>query len=52
MTLVHVLNVGKLPYLESLGLQKYISKRVIQGDWKFKNVLVLTEHDPVYTIGK
>lgn len=49
--LVHVLKVGQLNYGESLKLQKSISDRLIKGDEKFKNVLILTEHNPVYTIG-
>lgn len=49
--LVHVLKAGQLNYSESLKLQKSISNRLIQGDAKFKNILILTEHHPVYTIG-
>lgn len=49
--LVHVLKAGRLNYSESLKLQKSISNRLIQGDEKFKNVLILNEHNPVYTIG-
>lgn len=49
--LVHVLKTGRLNYGESLKLQKSISNRLIQGDVKYKNVIILTEHDPVYTIG-
>lgn len=49
--LVHVLKAGKLSYIESLKLQKLISSRIIKGDEKYKNILILTEHNPVYTIG-
>lgn len=49
--LVHVLKAGKLNYGESLKLQKSIANRLIQGDTKYKNILILTEHNPVYTIG-
>lgn len=49
--LVHVLKAGRLNYGESLKLQKSISDRLIKGDENFKNVLILTEHNPVYTIG-
>lgn len=49
--LVHVLKTGRLNYGESLKLQKSISDRLVQGDAKFKNVLIVTEHNPVYTIG-
>jgi lipoyl(octanoyl) transferase 2 len=49
--LVHVLKAGRLNYGESLKLQKSISERLVKGDESFKNVLILTEHDPVYTIG-
>jgi lipoyl(octanoyl) transferase 2 len=48
---VHVLKAGRLNYGESLKLQKSISDRLIHGDEKLKNVLILTEHNPVYTIG-
>ena len=49
--LVHILKTGRLNYGESLKLQKSISNRLIQGDVKYKNVIILTEHNPVYTIG-
>lgn len=49
--LVHVLKTGTLSYVEGLKLQKSISSRIIQGDEKYKNLLILTEHKPVYTIG-
>jgi len=49
--LVHVLKTGRLSYGESLKLQKSISNRLVQGDVKYKNVIILTEHNPVYTIG-
>lgn len=49
--LVHVLKAGRLNYGESLKLQKSISDRLVCGDEKFKNVLILTEHNPVYTVG-
>lgn len=49
--LVHVLKTGRLNYGESLKLQKLISDRILQGDVKYKNVIILTEHNPVYTIG-
>jgi lipoyl(octanoyl) transferase 2 len=49
--LVHILNAGRLNYGESLKLQKAISSRLLQGDVKFKNVIIMVEHSPVYTIG-
>ena len=49
--LVHILKAGRLNYGKSLKLQKYISDRLLKGDENFKNVLILTEHHPVYTIG-
>lgn len=49
--LVHILKAGRLNYGESLKLQKSISDRLLKGDANFKNVLILTEHNPVYTIG-
>lgn len=49
--LVHILKTGILNYGQSLKLQKYIANRIVQGDVKFKNVIILTEHQPVYTVG-
>jgi lipoyl(octanoyl) transferase 2 len=49
--LVHILNAGRLDYCKSFKLQKAISSRLIQGEVKFKNVIILVEHSPVYTIG-
>lgn len=49
--LVHILKTGRLNYGESLKLQKSISNRLVQGDVKYKNIIILTEHNPVYTIG-
>lgn len=49
--LVHILRVGKIPYQDSLELQKTISTQLLKEDCKHKNFLILTEHDPVYTIG-
>lgn len=49
--LVHVLKAGRLNYGESLKLQKTIANRLVQGEGKFKNLIVLVEHSPVYTIG-
>lgn len=49
--LVHVMKTGILNYGESLKLQKYIASKILQGDTKFKNVVILTEHNPAYTIG-
>ncbi|XP_058444580.1 putative lipoyltransferase 2, mitochondrial [Malaya genurostris] len=50
--LVHILRAGKLDYKKSLSLQSTISSIVINNSTgPFQNVLILTEHDPVYTIG-
>lgn len=49
--IVDVLNIGKLNYGRSIVLQQTISKRILKGDTKYKNILILTEHDPVYTVG-
>ena len=45
------MKAGRMNYGKSLKLQKFISDRLLKGDENFKNVLILTEHDPVYTIG-
>ncbi|XP_058832569.1 putative lipoyltransferase 2, mitochondrial [Topomyia yanbarensis] len=50
--LVHILRAGKLDYHKSLRLQKVISSTVLKDSTgPFRNVLILTEHDPVYTVG-
>lgn len=50
--IVYTLRTGKLNYLESLKLQLKISSQKHKLDEnKFKNILILTEHNPVYTIG-
>lgn len=49
--LVHILNAGRTGYRESLNLQRYVSNQIIENKWDYKNVLILTEHNPVYTIG-
>lgn len=48
---MHVLKAGRLNYGDSVKLQKSIASRLVQGDVKYKNVIILTEHNPVYTIG-
>lgn len=49
--LVHVLRAGKMSYQDSLNLQKAVSTHLIKTDDKYKNFLILTEHEPVYTLG-
>uniref|UniRef100_A0A182S5L7 Octanoyl-[acyl-carrier-protein]:protein N-octanoyltransferase LIPT2, mitochondrial n=1 Tax=Anopheles maculatus TaxID=74869 RepID=A0A182S5L7_9DIPT len=59
--LVHVLRAGRLPYQRALKLQQTIANQLLQQakypqDTKshtspYSNVLILTEHEPVYTIG-
>lgn len=51
--IVHILRAGKLDYNKSLILQKSISDQIktIKDDSQFKNTLIITEHNPVYTIG-
>lgn len=53
LPLVNILRTGKIRYSNSLSLQKHISSAFNENNNqnKFKNVLILTEHDPVYTIG-
>lgn len=49
---VHVLRAGQTSYAQGLNLQKYIaSKFTDTSPDQFRNVLILTEHRPVYTIG-
>lgn len=40
-----------MPYQQSLNLQKTISSHLINNRDEFKNFIILTEHQPVYTIG-
>lgn len=51
--IVHILRAGKLDYNKSLILQKSISDQIktIKDESQFKNTLIITEHNPVYTIG-
>uniref|UniRef100_A0A182K759 Octanoyl-[acyl-carrier-protein]:protein N-octanoyltransferase LIPT2, mitochondrial n=1 Tax=Anopheles christyi TaxID=43041 RepID=A0A182K759_9DIPT len=61
--LIHVLRAGRLPYQQALKLQQTIASQLLQQGKQqpsdgldspappYRNVLILTEHDPVYTIG-
>uniref|UniRef100_A0A1Q3EXD3 Octanoyl-[acyl-carrier-protein]:protein N-octanoyltransferase LIPT2, mitochondrial n=1 Tax=Culex tarsalis TaxID=7177 RepID=A0A1Q3EXD3_CULTA len=51
--LVHVLRAGRLSYQAGLDLQKAVSSTVANSrpDGPLRNVLILTEHDPTYTVG-
>ncbi|XP_055635983.1 putative lipoyltransferase 2, mitochondrial [Toxorhynchites rutilus septentrionalis] len=49
---VHVLRAGRLGYQSSLNLQQIASNSVLnRSDGPVRNILILTEHDPVYTVG-
>lgn len=49
---VYLLRAGLTKYAQSLQLQRYIAEKYTKDtDLIFKNVLILTEHHPVYTIG-
>lgn len=45
------MKTGILNYSDSLKLQKAVASIIVQGDAKYKNVIIVTEHNPVYTIG-
>lgn len=47
--LIYLLRTGLLNYTKSLALQKKLSQFVLNG--QYPNILILTEHPPVYTIG-
>lgn len=47
--LVYLIRTGLLPYKKSLSLQKSLSQHVLNGH--YSNILIITEHPPVYTIG-
>lgn len=48
---VHLLKTGVLSYQKSLKLQKYLVSCLVNDEIKVKHFLILTEHNPVYTIG-
>lgn len=48
---VHVLRTGLLSYSKALALQKCAAEQIIKAPGAFQNLLILTEHHPVYTIG-
>lgn len=48
--LVHILRAGPLDYAKGLKLQQNIAAQITKSQ-KFKNILILTSHPPVYTIG-
>ena len=47
---VQILDLGQKPYKEVWNLQKKIQLKRMNGD--IGDVLILVEHDPVYTLGK
>ncbi|XP_055705832.1 putative lipoyltransferase 2, mitochondrial [Phlebotomus papatasi] len=51
--IVQYLETGRLDYLKALRLQQYFAKKAVTEDATkdFRNVLILTEHEPVYTVG-
>lgn len=52
LPLVHILRTGLVSYAQSLNLQKHIASKFSEVNAShFKNILILTEHRPVYTIG-
>lgn len=49
---VHVLRAGLTSYAQGLNLQKQIASKFHDATpEQFRNVLILTQHQPVYTIG-
>lgn len=49
---VRVLRTGLISYSRGLNLQKYVASKFSEtAEHSFQNVLILTEHKPVYTIG-
>lgn len=58
---VHILRTGLIKYAQGLNLQKLITAATTTSNGRiddsdatasaFKNILILTEHQPVYTIG-
>ncbi|XP_037046500.1 putative lipoyltransferase 2, mitochondrial [Bradysia coprophila] len=50
MRLVHILRAGTLDYANGLKLQQKIAAQINEAN-RFKNILILTSHPPVYTIG-
>lgn len=50
MRQVHILRAGPLSYANGLKLQQKIAGQINEAN-HFKNILILTSHPPVYTIG-
>lgn len=48
--LVHILRTGKISYGHGLRLQNHITAQFKVNE-NARNILILTEHEPVYTIG-
>lgn len=48
--LVHILRAGPLDYAKGLKVQQKVAAQIKQAN-DFKNILILTSHSPVYTIG-
>ena len=47
---VQVLDLGHKPYKDVWNFQKEMQMKRMKGD--IEDVLILVEHDPVYTLGK
>lgn len=49
--LITVIRAGRLSYSAGLQLQDHLSRQSVEQVEQFRNVLLLLEHEPVYTIG-
>lgn len=49
--LVHVLRAGKLDYTKALSLQNRLALGALETSEEQRNIIILTEHCPTYTIG-
>ncbi|KAJ8266578.1 hypothetical protein GJAV_G00132080 [Gymnothorax javanicus] len=50
-SVVNVLSLGRISYGHALQIQERCVRQRLDSPSKFPNVLLLCEHDPVYTIG-
>ena len=55
-TKLHLINLGRMSYGEALGIQKYFARIHLDALSEdnirvAKNILLIVEHNPVYTIG-
>ncbi|KAK3095972.1 hypothetical protein FSP39_021514 [Pinctada imbricata] len=48
---VQMINLSRMKFMEAFKVQTKYSNKLLKGDPDAKNVLLVVQHDPVYTIG-